>query len=108
MTKAEIELGMKIRDIIGSDDMEYIGNVEVDGETYELDIEMDGDWDDQGKYQYREVVVKVEGTDILLSQCATRSGSYFSDYYYEYDRPELVKKVEKTVRVVNYVGIKNK
>lgn len=36
---------------------------------------------DGGKYEYREIIFMFEGKNYLVSE--SRSGSYYSDYYYE-------------------------
>ena len=58
-------------------------------------------WDDEGKYQYGGSVVKdtTDNTHFMITQ--SRSGSYYSDYYY--GTPEVVQvepKVETITRVV--------
>ena len=66
----------------------------IDGTEYELDIVEEGDWDDQGKYQCKDVTgvlykISEDGNvtkyDIAVTQYITRSGSYFSEYDYEYE-----------------------
>ena len=67
----------------------------IDGIEYGLDIVNEGDWDDQGKYQYKDVTCILckfsedssvtTKYDIAVTQHITRSGSYFSEYYYEYE-----------------------
>lgn len=62
-------------------------------------------WDDQGKYQCKNEsgqLIEVDDSfnEIIrfnfgVSRSVTRSGSYFSDYYYEYDEylPYEIKEV---------------
>ena len=69
------------------------------------------DWDDQGKYQYTSIDYQlvsydnskhswptndniIDYYDFIFTQYMSRSGSYFSDYYYEYDKPEPYKLKE--------------
>ena len=78
----------------------------VDGEEYRLDIVDDGDWIDEGKYQYKDttgilyktskddIVVKY---DIAVTQYVSRCGSYFSDYEYEYEPLEVRQLVQKVI-----------
>lgn len=86
--------------------------------AYNLYCVEEGDWDDEGKYQYQynlyqlasydENVKKwlcdeslVDKYNIFLGQCVTRCGSYFSDYYYEYDKPDIsIAYVEHIPEVV--------
>ena len=88
-------------------------------ERGEMDFEKDGvsygylyidetSWDDEGKYQYQNItyqLVAYDSTnseysypcdsnitdkfDLILTTPITRSGSYFSDYTYYYDKPQL-------------------
>ena len=68
--------------------------VEVNGITYgTTDCEYSG-WEDGGKYQYQDETGRLcsydeewnilEKFDIYIDQGVSRSGSYFSDYDYEY------------------------
>lgn len=78
----------------------------IDGVEYGLDIVDEGDWDDQGKYQYKNVTgilceILEDGSvtkyDIAVTQYITRSGSYFSEYYYEYDPLQVDQLVLKVI-----------
>ena len=52
-----------------------------DVEDWELIEETD--WDDQGKYQYQDVIILKDGQHYMFT--IGRSGSYFSDYEYDYN-----------------------
>lgn len=72
----------------------------INGAKYRLHIIDDGSWIDEGKYQYKDttgVLCKIAEYDIAVTQYITRSGSYFSDYYYEYDPLEIRQLVQKTI-----------
>lgn len=78
----------------------------IDGVEYRLEIVDDGDWDDQGKYQYKDVTgilceILEDGSvtkyDIAVTQYITRSGSYFSEYYYEYEPLQVDQLVLKVI-----------
>lgn len=78
----------------------------VDGIEYGLDIIDDENWDDQGKYQCKDVTgvlykISEDGNvtkyDIAVTQYITRSGSYFSEYYYEYEPLEVRQLVRKVI-----------
>ena len=78
----------------------------IDGVEYGLDIVDVGDWIDGGKYQYKDVTGilcrtseddSVTEYDIAVTQYITRSGSYFSDYYYEYDQLQVNQLVQKII-----------
>ena len=65
----------------------------IDGVEYGLDIVDESNWDDQGKYQFKDVTgilcrISEDGSvtkyDIAVTQYITRCGSYFSGYNYEY------------------------
>lgn len=87
------------------DDYEELGAT-IDGIEYGLDIVDETDWDDQGKYQYKNVTGilcksledgSVTKYDIAVTQYITRSGSYFSDYYYDYDPLQVDQLVQKVI-----------
>lgn len=78
----------------------------VNGVEYGLEIVDDGDWDDQGKYQYKDVTgvlckTSEDGSvtkyDIAVTQYITRSGSYFSEYYYEYEPLQVDQLVLRVI-----------
>lgn len=78
---------------------------EFNGERYGTEDLLESDWDDGGKYQYKEeygLLCKVDGEgvvidkyDICIVNDITRSGSYFSEYNYEneFRAEQIVKKV---------------
>ena len=87
------------------DDFEELGAT-IDGVEYGLDIVDESNWDDQGKYQYKDVTgilceILEDGSvtkyDIAVTQYITRSGSYFSDYYYDYDQLQVDQLVQKVI-----------
>lgn len=87
------------------DDFEEISTT-IDGIEYGLKIVDETDWDDQGKYQYKDVTgvlceiledSSVTKYDIAVTQYITRSGSYFSDYYYQYDPLQVDQLVQKVI-----------
>lgn len=99
----------KAKEIVGHFDnkdwYEELGAT-IDGVQYQLDIVDDGDWNDQGKYQYKYVtgvLYKISGDDsvtkydIAVTQYITRSGSYFSEYYYEYEPLQVDQLVQKVI-----------
>lgn len=78
----------------------------IDGVEYRLEVVDDGDWDDQGKYQYKDVTgvlckTSEDGSvtkyDIAVMQYITRSGSYFSEYYYEYEPLQVNQLVLRVI-----------
>ena len=87
------------------DDFEELGAT-IDGIEYGLKIVDETDWDDQGKYQFKDVTgilceILEDGSvtkyDIAVTQYITRCGSYFSDYYYEYDPLQVDQLVQKVI-----------
>lgn len=78
----------------------------IDGIEYETYIVDESDWDVQGKYQYKDVTgvlckILEDGSitkyDIAITQYIARSGSYFSDYYYEYEPLQVDQLVQKVI-----------
>lgn len=86
--------------------LEDIGE-EINGVHYGVKVLEEGDWDDEGKYQYRTdigVLCEYDNDwnmtkmfDIAVTSQMTRSGSYFSDYYYEYEDLEVNKIIKKVI-----------
>lgn len=80
---------------------------EVNGINYGVKVLDEGNWDDGGKYQHRTDVGVlcefdenwnvVKMFDIAVTSEITRSGSYFSDYYYEYDKLKVNKIIKKVI-----------
>ena len=76
---------------------------EVDSDVFEL-VEM-GKWVSEGKYEYQNVILKEKATGKYYRFSHSRSGSYHTDYTYDWeyggrgDTFELteVEPVEKTV-----------
>ena len=86
--------------------LEDIGD-EVDGVNYGVKVLDEGDWVDEGKYQYRTdigVLCKydekwnvVKMFDIAVTSEITRNGSYFTDYNYDYEDLEVNKIIKKVI-----------
>lgn len=78
----------------------------VNGVEYGLDIIDESNWDDQGKYQFKDVTGvlcktledgSVTKYDIAVTQYITRCGSYFSEYNYEYAPLQVDQLVHKVI-----------
>lgn len=78
----------------------------IDGVEYGLDIVDESNWDDQGKYQFKDVTgilcrISEDGFvtkyDIAVTQYITRCGSYFSEYNYEYAPLQVDQLVQKVI-----------
>lgn len=86
--------------------LEDIGE-EVNGTNYGVKVIDEGDWIDEGKYQYRTDIGVlcefddkwnvVKMFDIAVVSEITRSGSYFSEYNYEYDNLVVNKIIKKVI-----------
>lgn len=86
--------------------LEDIGE-EVNGVNYGVEVLDESDWVDGGKYQYRSDVGVlcecddgwnvVKRFDIAVTSEITRSGSYFSEYNYEYEDLEVNKIIKKVI-----------
>lgn len=78
-----------------------------DHEDFEL-VE-DGDWISDGKYDHCSQVVKHLPSGKHYTYTLGRSGSYYSDYYYDYEDtvPDMleVKQVTKTVTVTEWEAV---
>jgi hypothetical protein len=49
-------------------------------EDESIEIVEDGEWTENGKYSYKDTIVKYQDTYYQISE--SRSGSYFTDYHY--------------------------
>lgn len=90
---------------------------EFNGESYTTMFLDESEWDDGGKYQYKEeygLFCKVDGEGVVIDKyniCivndVTRSGSYFSEYYYEneFRAEQIVKKVIPKVVIPEHTVI---
>ena len=86
--------------------LEDIGE-EINGTNYGVKVIDEGDWIDEGKYQYRTDIGVlcefddkwnvVKMFDIAVVSEITRSGSYFSEYNYEYDNLVVNKIIKKVI-----------
>lgn len=107
LTEMSLEDAKKIIGEFDKDcSLEDIGE-EVNGVNYYVDVLDESDWIDKGKYQYRtdigvlcecdEKWNVVKMFDIAVTSKITRSGSYFSEYNYEYDKLVVNKIIEKVI-----------
>lgn len=86
--------------------LEDIGE-EINGTNYGVTVLERGSWEDEGKYQYRTDVGMlcefddkwnvVKMFDIAVTSEITRSGSYFTDYNYNYEDLEVNKIIKKVI-----------
>lgn len=98
-TKVSQELLQELQDFLTSHANTEVDLMEdfvflYDGKKYSFELIGESAWDDQGKYQYQDVdyILKDEEgnyMNVMAEVVVTRSGSYFSEYYYEYDIPVL-------------------
>jgi hypothetical protein len=69
-----------------------------------------GKWEDDGKYSYREVILQFDEDKAFYIYWESRSGSYFSDYYYaiedEQDEIELAEVEKKEKVTYEWVTVK--
>lgn len=102
----DIEEAKKIVAEFNNEDIFEELGAEINGEDYCIYPIDESDWDDQGKYQCQDVTGilcksdkdgRTHKYDIAVTQSITRSGSYFSEYYYEYDPLEVRQLVQKVI-----------
>lgn len=108
MNKELLELGNQICEKIGSNDIEDIDSILIDNIKYTFNEIKSMKWESQGKYDNGESIwqigiaddectwkIKEDGEfDLYIMQTASRNGSYYSDYYYEYEEPFIVESRE--------------
>ncbi|HAU84123.1 MAG TPA: hypothetical protein DCW90_00905 [Lachnospiraceae bacterium] len=102
----DLEEGKKIVSHFNNEDYWEELGAKINDTEYGLDIIDEGDWIDEGKYQYKDVTgvlseIAEDGSvtkyDIAVTQYITRSGSYFSEYYYEYEPLDVRQLVQKVI-----------
>lgn len=86
--------------------LEDIGE-EVNGTNYGVKVLNEGDWIDEGKYQYRTDIGAlcefddkwnvIKMFDIAVTSEIARSGSYFTDYNYYYEDLKVNKIIKKFI-----------
>lgn len=86
--------------------LEDIGE-EVNGINYGVMVVDEGKWFDGGKYQYKtDIGVLCEFDDkwntvnifnIAVISRVSRSGSYFSDYNYDYEKLKIKKIIQRVI-----------
>lgn len=86
--------------------MEDSFELEIDGVSYGIMEVYESDWTDEGKYSYADKTYQlvsynknvseyictesiIDKYDLFINQSFSRSGSYFSDYDYQYDAPTI-------------------
>lgn len=106
--KELLELGKAICTQIGARDIECVDIIIIGNTKYAFEEVESMKWESEGKYDNGEGVWQIgvaddthpwnikEGgrLDLYIMQCASRSGSYFSDYYYDYYEPSVVERRE--------------
>ena len=80
---------------------------EVNGKRYGFHIVEEGNWDDEGKYQFRNDIgilceydedwTAFKMFNIATTSAMTRCGSYFSDYNYDFDELVINKVIKKII-----------
>jgi len=96
-----------IKEKCGSEYIEKYGYIELNGVKYSWIEKEEIETTDEGKYQNGGTIYAVgvyneeNGYGIkeelfYIEQDFMRSGSYYSEYYYEYDYPFIVEKREVT------------
>lgn len=110
MSKEEKELYEEICELFGSSCVECKDFVELDGIKYDCEEKEVLDVISEGKYEYGGTVYAVGILDeekgygikeplFYMEQDFNRTGSYYSDWEYEYETPYLVeqKEITKTI-----------
>ena len=111
LMKIDKELLKKIVNRIGEDDVEDL-TIEVDGKNYGFLCIEDDVWEDDGRGKYFSKCSRyllglfgegddrwklVEKYNVIALQCVTKTGSYYTDWHYEYDRPTFSYACEEVV-----------
>ena len=102
----DINLFAKIIKKLGKDDLEDFAYT-YNGKIYGFKNVGDDNWDDEGKYQYKTEqgkLIEMDGDyqeiqefNFGISRSVQRSGSYFTDYNYDYEPYEMFEIKEVLV-----------
>jgi len=102
----DINLFAKIVKKLGKDDLENFAYT-YNGKIYGFKNVGDDNWDDEGKYQYKTEqgkLIEMDGDyqeiqefNFGISRSVQRSGSYFTDYNYDYEPYEMFEIKEVLV-----------
>lgn len=96
--------------------LEYEFEVEYRGLPHTAIIVVESPWSDEGKYQYQNITYQlvsydqavrsypsevsiVDKYDLFFDLPVTRSGSYFSEYLYEYSKPAISRGIIEHIPV---------
>lgn len=99
-------LNTKFPDKYDCPDMEENFELEIEGIAYGILEAEESDWTDEGKYSYSDKTYQlvsydkniseyicdesiIDKYDLFINQSFSRSGSYFTDYDYQYDSPTV-------------------
>lgn len=100
------ELLAKLSSIISDNDEDEDTDGEYNDEGIKYSFVEEGDWIDDGKYSYREDVFFFPDHNVYINVSRSRSGSYYSDYYYNDPEYCFVEPKTKTVVTTYYSAIK--
>jgi hypothetical protein len=84
-------------------DDHYLGIDDLPEEFEEVE---DGDWTQDGKYQFSTSIVRHDPTGRFFAIHNTRSGSYHTDWYYQEPSVNEVRQVEKVITVTEWEPVK--
>lgn len=79
----------------------------IDNTIYAFKVIEDTGWEDDDKYDYRTMIFQLverdnkwkilNEFDVYFEQCSSRTGSYYTDWYYGYNEITRLKRVEKII-----------
>jgi hypothetical protein len=73
-------------------------------------VEEEGQWISEGKYEYKDIIFSVLNLNKFYMLSISRSGSYFSDWYYDFEdwneEIECMEVISKEVTVTHWILVK--
>lgn len=100
------ELLTKLSTIISDNDIESDEDGEYNDEGIKYKKVVDGDWTDEGKYSYRTDTFYFPELNVYVEVDQSRSGSYYTDYYYDEPTFGFVEPHTETKVVTVYRSVK--
>ncbi|AFC21786.1 ribonucleotide reductase [Cronobacter phage vB_CsaM_GAP32] len=100
------ELLTKLSEIIIENDMDSDKDGKYNDDGIKFVTVKEGDWIDEGKYSYCDWTFFFPELNVYVHCSQSRSGSYYSDYYYDDPDFSFVEPYTKTIVVTDYRTVK--
>lgn len=83
----------------------HTGHIFLDDVPEDFLVIEEGDWISEHKYEYSSHILKHKPTDTHWMLGCSRSGSYYTDYYYDRTEIQQVTPVQEVVTVTKWMKV---